>query len=200
MGILDEAIREHLELKRRRGADLDQVKLQEREVFGAQPVAQDSPLPSEGVVTDVAQPQQPDISLSQSADHSAIAAGDPLTGTPQPTLEPSVPAPAAGVDVGDPLSLDTTQSLAEPAIDVDQPTASYSAQELANALGQDQDQQEHPESGVEPVLAAEDEKKQQDKSPSEDVLAQTPEFLEQAPEHDRLWFEQRPPRDFDFDD
>jgi hypothetical protein len=33
----------------------------------------------------------------------------------------------------------------------------------------------------------------------EDVLEETPEFLEDAPEHDRLWFEQRPPRDFDFD-
>jgi hypothetical protein len=35
--------------------------------------------------------------------------------------------------------------------------------------------------------------------PSEDVLEETPEFLQETPEHDRLWFEQRPPRDFDFD-
>jgi hypothetical protein len=33
-----------------------------------------------------------------------------------------------------------------------------------------------------------------------DVLEQTPEFLRETPEHERLWFEQRPPRDFDFDD
>jgi hypothetical protein len=33
----------------------------------------------------------------------------------------------------------------------------------------------------------------------EDVLEETPEFLQDAPEHDRLWFEQRPPKDFDFD-
>ena len=26
-----------------------------------------------------------------------------------------------------------------------------------------------------------------------------PEFLEETPESDRLWFEQRPPKDFDFD-
>jgi hypothetical protein len=32
-----------------------------------------------------------------------------------------------------------------------------------------------------------------------DVLEETPEFLQDAPEHDRLWFEQRAPRDFDFD-
>jgi hypothetical protein len=32
-----------------------------------------------------------------------------------------------------------------------------------------------------------------------DVLEETPEFLQDTPEHDRLWFEQHPPRDFDFD-
>lgn len=34
----------------------------------------------------------------------------------------------------------------------------------------------------------------------EDVLEDTPEFLEDTPEDDDLWFEQRPPKDFDFDD
>ncbi len=34
----------------------------------------------------------------------------------------------------------------------------------------------------------------------EDVLEDTPEFLEDAPEDENLWFEQRPPKDFDFDD
>jgi hypothetical protein len=35
--------------------------------------------------------------------------------------------------------------------------------------------------------------------PGEDVLEETPEFLQDTPDHDRLWFEQRPPKDFDFD-
>jgi hypothetical protein len=34
----------------------------------------------------------------------------------------------------------------------------------------------------------------------EDVLEDTPDFLENAPEDDELWFEQKPPKDFDFDD
>ena len=34
----------------------------------------------------------------------------------------------------------------------------------------------------------------------DDVLEETPEFLQDTPDHDRLWFEQRPPKDFDFDD
>jgi hypothetical protein len=33
----------------------------------------------------------------------------------------------------------------------------------------------------------------------DDVLEETPEFLQETPEHDRLWFEQKPPRDFDWD-
>ena len=33
----------------------------------------------------------------------------------------------------------------------------------------------------------------------DDVLEETPDFLQDTPEHDRLWFEQKPPRDFDFD-
>jgi len=32
----------------------------------------------------------------------------------------------------------------------------------------------------------------------EDVLEETPDFLQETPEHDRLWFEQKPPKDFDF--
>ncbi len=37
-------------------------------------------------------------------------------------------------------------------------------------------------------------------APEEDVLEETPDFLEEAPEDDELWFEQKPPKDFDFDD
>jgi hypothetical protein len=36
--------------------------------------------------------------------------------------------------------------------------------------------------------------------PKEDLLEDTPDFLEDAPEDDNLWFEQKPPKDFDFDD
>ena len=45
-----------------------------------------------------------------------------------------------------------------------------------------EEHEEHEEDGAEP-----------------DVLEDTPDFLQQTPEHDRLWFEQKPPRDFDFD-
>jgi hypothetical protein len=49
----------------------------------------------------------------------------------------------------------------------------------------------------------EDESSRPDYDPDtghEDVLEDTPDFLEDAPEDDKLWFEQKPPKDFDFDD
>jgi hypothetical protein len=49
----------------------------------------------------------------------------------------------------------------------------------------------HPQRAAHPPPAAPGE--------DEDVLEETPEFLQDTPDHDRLWFEQRPPRDFDFD-
>jgi hypothetical protein len=48
----------------------------------------------------------------------------------------------------------------------------------------------------EPVAEAEPQAPRHD----EDVLEETPDFLEETPEDDQLWFEQKPPKDFDFDD
>jgi hypothetical protein len=49
---------------------------------------------------------------------------------------------------------------------------------------------------AEPVSEAEPEAAHHD----DDVLEETPDFLEESPEDDQLWFEQKPPKDFDFDD
>jgi hypothetical protein len=52
----------------------------------------------------------------------------------------------------------------------------------------------------EPDSAEEDLPGSEDKPGHEDVLEDTPEFLEDSPEDENAWFEQRPPKDFDFDD
>jgi len=46
----------------------------------------------------------------------------------------------------------------------------------------------------------EDESAAEPQRDDEDVLEGTPDFLEETPEDDELWFEQKPPKDFDFDD
>jgi hypothetical protein len=60
--------------------------------------------------------------------------------------------------------------------------------------------------GTEPELAEPEDAEAHDDEPEpapprhDDVLDETPDFLEEAPEDDQLWFEQKPPKDFDFDD
>jgi hypothetical protein len=59
----------------------------------------------------------------------------------------------------------------------------------------DQNQDDEPEDG-------DDDPSRPDYDPDtghEDVLEDTPDFLENAPEDDELWFEQKPPKDFDLD-
>ncbi|HEX4464164.1 MAG TPA: hypothetical protein VH042_05945 [Solirubrobacterales bacterium] len=56
---------------------------------------------------------------------------------------------------------------------------------------------EAPETAEEPAPVAESEP---EPAHEEDVLEETPDFLEETPEDDQLWFEQKPPKDFDFDD
>jgi hypothetical protein len=140
MGLLDDAIREHLELKRRRGADPDEIARQEDEALGdprsgefARPAGEPEPEPE----------------------------------PPEEELPAEAPEPAA----------------AEP------PEAPWLDDEPATA--------EEPEAELEPepeIVRPDDEP-----GPDEDVLEETPDFLQETPEHDRLWFEQKPPRDFDFD-
>jgi hypothetical protein len=146
MGLLDDAIREHLELKRKHGADPNDVARQEQEALGP------------GRRNEFAQPEQaaapPELEAEQ------VAEREPVDELPagEPGIAEEPPAPEAPGYDEDPW-------LEE---DQDPPAA-----EAAAARGE--------EPG------------------DEDVLDQTPDFLSETPEHDRLWFEQKPPRDFDWD-
>jgi len=153
MGLLDDAIREHLELKRRHGADPGEVAQLEREAFGP---ARRGPEPLE--VPTAPEPEEP-----------ALEAG------PEPVdpvlIEPEVDAP-----VHEPPAAAEPELAPEPELEPELEPGP----ELA------------PEPEIEAAAAA-------PPAEGEDVLEETPEFLQETPEHDRLWFEQRPPRDFDFD-
>ncbi len=198
MGLLDDAIREHLELKRRRGADPAEVERAEREALG--PVRRG--------------PEEPAIGL---ADHGVAGDGvvyEPATawedegqGHPAPDgldfdeyeledgeYEEAPATPTSALD-HDPRDHDP-----EPRGTVDRgeaPPVQFAAEAPT-------DEQLAPRAPAEPPL--EDEhadlvpgEGEPDADGSEDVLEETPEFLQDTPDHDRLWFEQRPPRDFDFD-
>jgi hypothetical protein len=154
MGLLDDAIREHLELKRQHGGNPSEIERQEREAFGAggRPAA-----PPEGEAADDAAPDEPPAEAGPD-DATIVAAPDALA-------EDVAPAPA---DAGPP-----TEEVAPPAD--------------ARDIGREED----------PWLV--EETADPDPEPEEDVLEETPDFLQETPEHDRLWFEQKPPRDFDWD-
>ena len=79
MGLLDEAIRDHLELKRRRGADPGEIAREEREAL--EPVFPDEPRPAA-----LDGEPQPGSLLDEEPPH-----GDPLT---QAGHAPAVDAPA----------------------------------------------------------------------------------------------------------
>jgi hypothetical protein len=88
----------------------------------------------------------------------------------------------------------------------EEPTAIYDLEDAEEDSGElemeeDSGELEIADDSPEP-RAPEDaeEETEADAKEHEDVLEDTPDFLEDAPEDDDLWFEQKPPKDFDFDD
>jgi hypothetical protein len=156
MGLLDDAIREHLELKRRHGADPQEVARQEDEALG--PIGGQEPEPE---LEPELEPEEPPAPYEEPA--AAVHSDQQELELPE-VAEETVEEPAEPAD--------------EPPADVHQPTVEYSVEDEHAA-------EEPPPEPAEPDEPA-------------DELEETPEFLQETPEHDRLWFEQKPPRDFDF--
>ncbi|HEV2074935.1 MAG TPA: hypothetical protein VGR10_01715, partial [Thermoleophilaceae bacterium] len=125
---------------------------------------------------------------------------DPLASRPLDE-EPLEPVPVAGED------FDEDEELEDDLLDEDEellyeegePEASaFAADEQEAELGEEEAETaggSEPAAGDEPTPAP----GSVDDEGLEDVLEDTPEFLEDPPEDERLWSEQRPPRDFDLD-
>ncbi|MDQ3724120.1 MAG: hypothetical protein M3376_13885, partial [Actinomycetota bacterium] len=103
MGLLDDAIREHLELKRRRGADAGDISREESEALGPVRRGPDgAPDISDTFVADQAAGEAPPASPSWESDETAIlgsapAAHDPPTaGSYEPPSAPAHEPPSAG--------------------------------------------------------------------------------------------------------
>jgi hypothetical protein len=207
MGLLDDAIREHLELKRRRGADPTEVEREENEALGA---------PRQGKFADeddeaAGAPPEAEPEAAAGAAEPAPAAEEDLEPAPEPrpgepfdhlaeepwdapepaAAEPAPPPPpprsAAPESADEPWLDEPDEVPLDDALHHGQPTAEFSAAELDEAEGRAAQEEE-----LEHVLP-------DDEPEGEDVLEETPDFLQETPEHDRLWFEQKPPRGFDWD-
>ena len=165
MGLLDDAIREHLELKRKHGADLGEVERQEREALGSVPQAE----------------------FADTGDDRDEAPGSPVGEADEPADAGDEPV----ADEREPFDVET----------IDRPPGEPEAPP-PGAPGYDEDpwlEEERDEVPAGESLDHPREPPREGEEPGEDVLEDTPDFLQETPEHDRLWFEQKPPRDFDWD-
>jgi hypothetical protein len=170
MGLLDDAIREHLDLKRRRGADPNEVARQEQEALGPPRTGQFA-TPDDEERFDL-EPDEPSPYATEEMALPAEQPGDPAASVAAELYEEPIEEKVADEE---PWPDETGP---EPRGGVRRSTA-----EFTHA-----DDVSEPEPAPPPGDEA-----------GEDVLEETPDFLQETPEHDRLWFEQRPPRDFDFD-
>lgn len=73
-------------------------------------------------------------------------------------------------------------------------------EDSAELLYEDAATEGQPGGGEEPDTGEEEAEGSADFFDQDDVLEATPDFLEETPEHDQLWFEQKEPKDFDFGD
>jgi hypothetical protein len=173
MGLLDDAIKEHLELKRRRGADAEEVARLEQEALGPPQRGEFAGAPAAAAPADVPDDDTVAAVEAEPAPETAEHAAAEPAPEPPPEAEPEPgPEPDPRDQAGESWLDDEPESPAEPEereeVVVDQPVAEHGSPADRPAEG-------------------------------EDVLEETPDFLQETPEHDRLWFEQKPPRDFDLD-
>jgi hypothetical protein len=201
MGLLDDAIREHLDLKRRRGADPTEIDRAEREALGPvrrgpevggddAPAAKSEP----GLDPEAGVPPPPAEQWKEPFPEDAELHEPPELHEPAPPTEdyeelpPHEPAESAEREpLSGPPPFDAEADSTPPPHPADlepEPETNLAPHPADPPSHLDQETEEYE-------LEPEEE--------GDDVLESTPEFLQDAPDHDRLWFEQRPPRDFDFD-
>jgi hypothetical protein len=204
MGLLDDAIRQHLDLKRRRGADPTEVERDEREALG--PVRR-SPKSGPGVDT---APERAPFAYDQDDEGDEAWSEEPFQDAPAPrsrgrrTAEPEPDLDEDALDEPEP----EPESAARPSrlsriFGKPEPEVDSEHDDEAEPEYADEDEP-HPAGGhVGDDTVAYDLEEEEHAAPEppkdDDVLEETPEFLQDTPDHDRLWFEQRPPRDFDLD-
>jgi hypothetical protein len=212
MGVLDDAIREHLELKRKHGVPEEELRRQEDEALG--PVRREVGAPEEGAVSGNGEspaeiPEAGREEVAEPAGETELAPFDAEGSEPEP--QPFAEEEAAAVshppEPADPLpDPEDPEGTAEPEPEWfergPEPGLDHPAEGVPRQFERESYPAERRPGGDGP--AAEEEEAIPDDLGGEskdarDVLEDTPDFLEETPEHDRLWFEQKPPRDFDFD-
>jgi hypothetical protein len=178
MGLLDDAIREHLELKRLNGADPGVVAREEQDALG--PVHREDEALNDGQVNSGTSRQEAGESTAGEVEQ---VHGAGSSGTSQETVE---------------INMDAELAQGHPEPTPDSPRTAPVAD--PRAKGEESFEWEMPREGIAAEDATNAEVDNDVDDQIEDVLEETPDFLRDTPEQERLWFEQRPPRDFDFNE
>jgi hypothetical protein len=192
MGLLDDAIREHLELKRLRGADPGDVAREEQAALG--PIHRDGESEPDGSGDDNTEASH---MHGASSPHSGQGLAVDSSTAGQETIEINMEAELAASDSEHEAAPGDSQSLASK----HSASAQVSAEDsLEWEMPGDSHADHTPAAVPEGEVDAGSDTEQETPEPVEDVLEETPDFLRDTPEQERLWFEQRPPRDFDFNE
>jgi hypothetical protein len=227
MGILDDAIREHLDLKRQRGATESELKQLEDEAFGppSRPGEPDFPeaegageQSSNGVAADapvsdsdlepaaeehpvLEEPRGAEDSVEDEEGAPAPDESEPEAADPSPSEELTEVHGQTDQGEGESEELELDFHDEEP--EAGEPPPDEGEGQSAAAL-EEHEQEGEPHGGersdapIESLDTVEHPPPDQESEGDDDVLADTPEFLKDAPEDDELWFEQGEPKDFDF--
>ncbi|MFM8561578.1 MAG: hypothetical protein ACKOB9_05715 [Solirubrobacterales bacterium] len=193
MGMLDEAIREHFDLKRRNGADPAVIAVEEREALG-------DPAQREARAAEIAAERSQEIA-EEEVEAVVVVAEEP--GAVAVVEHEVLEAPDAVVEEETVVVAPEAVTEEEVVEEVEIPAEAPEQETQAFTVGESQEAV-MPEPPARPVGApppaadAPGAPEGEQGEEARDELEETPEFLEETPEHDRLWFERKPPRDFDF--
>lgn len=108
------------------------------------------------------------------------------TPAPEPAAEQAA-APQAAEEVVEDGSEADSEPISEETVaaSVEEPKPGEITGTIEFEFGEDEGEPLGPGDPAEPI-------------PEHDLLEETPDFFEETPEHDKLWFDEAPPRKFDF--
>ncbi len=179
-GTLADAIAAHLALKREHGGDAEEIEHELEEAL-APPTRDVEPTPEPAA--EVAPEPTPPVEVPPEPAPSEPE--EPIAPPPAPEPEPD-PEPVAAEPDPEPEPEPTREPEPEP---VPEPEPAPAASEQTETTGTIEFEWDKP---------AEEPEAQSSESAEHDLLEDTPDFFEETPEHDKLWFDEAPPRKFDF--
>lgn len=171
-GSLADAIAEHLALKKDHGGDATEIDHELEEAL-APPTREVEPAPAAEIPPTEVPVEAPPVEVPPAPEPSVPE---------EPVEPPSAPEPEP-----DPEPVATTEPEPEPAPEPE-PTPEPTAQ--TETTGTIEFEWDKPEEKPADMSGAD--------SNEHDLLEDTPDFFEETPEHDKLWFDEAPPRKFEF--